>query len=98
MNTPKAFAKLRLRRNHPKLKLWLRAEHNFKSRSNPETVRRLANPFRVQPLFNVLIPGLSLRSNHWAKISERLRRNHRNRISERVRRSLVNAFGVIIQN
>jgi len=32
------------------------------------------NPFRVQSLFMALYPGLSLRSNRWAGISERLRR------------------------
>jgi len=46
----------------------------FRIVTNPEGVRRLANPFRVQFLFNILIPGLSLRSNAWAEISERLRR------------------------
>src|SRR5215213_8650631 len=41
---------------------------------NPEGVRRLANPFRVLIASQFASPGLSLRSNHWAKISERLRR------------------------
>ena len=51
--------------------------HDFKWRSNPEGLGGLANPFRVQPLFDFLIPGFSLRSNHWARISERLRRSWR---------------------
>jgi len=38
---------------------------------NPERVRRLANPFRVHIRLNISIPGLSLRSNRWAGISER---------------------------
>jgi len=32
------------------------------------------NPFRVDLIFIISIPGFSLRSNHWAEISERLRR------------------------
>jgi hypothetical protein len=34
----------------------------------------MPNPFRVIILFYFRFPGLSLRSNHWAKISQRLRR------------------------
>jgi len=36
--------------------------------------RRPPNPFRVEYDFNLETPGLSLRSNRWAEISERLRR------------------------
>src|SRR5215212_1335666 len=42
--------------------------------SNPERVRQLANAFSVPVLFKFANPGLSLRSNRWAEISERLRR------------------------
>ena len=41
---------------------------------NPERVSHAANPYRVQSLFEILIPGLSL-LQPWAEISERLRRN-----------------------
>jgi hypothetical protein len=34
----------------------------------------IANPFRVGQKGFVVNPGLSLRSNHWAEISQRLRR------------------------
>jgi len=34
-----------------------------KQSANPERVRQLANPFRVDEKFVVLIPGLSLRSS-----------------------------------
>jgi hypothetical protein len=33
-----------------------------------------ANPYRVQSMVVAVVPGLSLRSNHWAEISQRLRR------------------------
>jgi len=36
----------------------------------------LANAFSVLLLFSNWLPGLSLRSNRWAEISERLRRYH----------------------
>ena len=42
--------------------------------NNPERVRQPLNPFRVRTQFIFVIPGLSLRSNRWAEISERLRR------------------------
>jgi len=35
----------------------------------PQRVRRPANPFRVQRLFDVLTPGLSLRSNPGLKLA-----------------------------
>src|SRR6185369_17975092 len=35
----------------------------FQLAINPERVKWLANPFRVECLFKILIPGLSLRSN-----------------------------------
>jgi hypothetical protein len=38
-------------------------------------VNRVANPFRVDGLFLMRTQGCRLRSNLWAKISERLRRN-----------------------
>jgi hypothetical protein len=42
---------------------------------NPERVRRVANPFTVFVGYVRLPPGLSLRSNPGAQISQRLRRN-----------------------
>jgi len=42
---------------------------------NPARVRLLANAFSVLLSFLNWIPGLSLRSNSWAEISERLRRS-----------------------
>src|ERR1041384_3503379 len=49
--------------------------HDFKLRRNPVRVRRLANPFRVQLLFDVSDPRVLAMLGPWAEISERLRRN-----------------------
>src|SRR5215217_2124881 len=77
--------RLRRRRSLISARGWSAAKtlgHNFKSRPNPERVKRLANPFRVKWTFMFLSPGLSLRSNPGLKlanasgvIGERLRRN-----------------------
>jgi len=45
-----------------------------------------ANPFRVQTLFNVLIPGLSLRFNPGLKLANAFGVNAGAEISERLRR------------
>jgi len=68
--TPKAFANFSPAVGAQR-QPWDRKQKN---RPNPERVRPKRNPFRVKWLFDVLIPGFSLRSNRWAEISERLRR------------------------
>jgi len=55
---------------------------NSKTRRNPERVRGLANPFRVQLTFMFLIPGFSLRSNPGLKLANAFG-------------VLANAFGVL---
>jgi hypothetical protein len=59
-----------------------------KKKTNPERVRQAINPFRVETCSLVGIPGLSLRSNPWAGVSERLRCNAA-QISERLRRFIL---------
>jgi hypothetical protein len=44
------------------------------SPTDSERVRQLANAFSVSRSISIANPGLSLRSNRWAEISERLRR------------------------
>jgi len=51
-------------------------DYNVNSLLNPARVRLLANAFSVLLLFLIGVPGLSLRSNRWAEISERLRRSY----------------------
>ena len=70
-NTPKAFANFSpvvgAQRQH-----W---DFKIKKALNPERVRHVrVNPFRVNGSLVDCSQGLSLRSNHWAVISERLRR------------------------
>ena len=52
--------------------------HRSEFRSNPERVPRLANPFRVSPLFHAVSQG-SRKLEPWAAISQRLRRIRRAR-------------------
>jgi len=69
---------------------WSAATTLGQERQNVLTLKALGvcgnNPFRVPQKFCWHDPGLSLRSNRWAEISERLRRKKRLK--------LANAFGV----
>src|SRR5215204_2226439 len=69
--TPKALANFSPgleRSNNPGIS-------NLNYKSNPERVRRLANPFRVSVHFWEFIPRVVAALQPWAEISERLRRN-----------------------
>jgi hypothetical protein len=68
-NTPKAFANF-----SPGFERSENPVSITQLRFKPERVRLNWNPYRVQVFFYTLIPRLSLCSNRWAEISERLRR------------------------
>src|SRR5215212_2469006 len=58
-----------VRQFQPKVRASREPWDKFQIPTNPERVRGLANPFRVQRILDVLIPGLSLRSNSGLKLA-----------------------------